>query len=462
MARQATRVFQKCINPDCGKTFGLSEVLHGCTECGNLLDASYEWSKIPIPELAEFSSRWGQRDNILNRSGVWRFRELLPFDDGTNVVTMAEANTGPFRSDATAKFLGKKPGSVYLQHEGYNPTGSFKDNGMTAAFTHARIASASRVACASTGNTSASMAAYASLTGNMEAIVFIGSGKIAYGKLCQAMGYSARVFQIRGNFDDAMARVAEVSKREGIYLMNSVNPFRLEGQKTIMYRALEGLDWEIPDWIVVPGGNLGNSSAFGKAFMEMKDLGLIDRVPRIAIIVSEGASTLYDLVEDGLSWDEGRVDEKKITDYYHKMKDSGLRPNTVASAIEISIPVNLKKALRALDVTGGVVRKVPDSEILDCQAALGANGFGCEPASAATVAGTKVLMEDGTMTKSDRIVCILTGHMLKDPDAIVGYHSLEGRAFNEKFASYGVAGARFANRPVTVDNDTDKIIKAMG
>ncbi len=412
MARPAMKVLQKCINPDCGKTFGLSEVLHGCTACGNLLDVAYEWDKIPMPELPEFSKRCGQRDNILNRSGVWRFRELLPFDDGTNVVTMSEANTGPFRSDSIAKFLGKKPGSVYLQHEGCNPTGSFKDNGMTAAFTHARIVGASRVVCASTGNTSASMAAFAAFAGNMEAIVFIGSGKIAYGKLCQAMGYGARVFQIRGNFDDAMARAAEVSKREGLYLMNSVNPFRLEGQKTIMYRALEGLNWEIPDWIVVPGGNLGNSSAFGKAFMEMKELGLIDRVPRIAIIVSEGASTLYDLVEDGLSWNEGRVDEKKIDAYYNGMKNSNRRPNTVASAIEISIPVNLKKALRTLSVTGGVVRKVPDSETLDCQAVLGASGFGCEPASAATVAGTRVLMEDGTMKESDRIVCILTGHML--------------------------------------------------
>lgn len=457
-----TTAFQKCINRDCGRTYDLTEILHGCKECGNLLDVSYGWEKISLPQsLREFSERWGRRDNPLNRSGVWRFRELISFDAGDNVVTMGEANTGPFRSDAMAGYLNKSPGSVWLQHEGYNPTGSFKDNGMTAAFTHAKITGASRVACASTGNTSASMAAYAALTGDTEAIVFIGSGKIAYGKLSQAMGYGARVFQIRGNFDDAMARVAEVSRRENIYLMNSVNPFRLEGQKTIMYRALEGLGWEVPDWIVVPGGNLGNTSAFGKAFRELSILGFIDRMPRIAVIVSEGAGTLYDLVEDGLSWNGGRVDDKKIDDYYNRMKSSGRRPNTLASAIEISIPVNLKKALRTLEITRGVVRKVSDQDILDCQAVLGRNGFGCEPASAATIAGVKILMEDGTMDKSDRIVCILTGHMLKDPDAIIGYHSFEGEPFKEKFGPFGVKGARFANRPVTVANDTEEIIKLL-
>jgi threonine synthase len=456
------RAFQKCINPDCGKIYGVLETLHGCPACGNLLDACYDWDQVPVPdELAAFSQRWGERGNVLNRSGVWRYRELLFFDEGDNVVTMGEANTSPLRSDAAAGFVGKDTGSLYLQHEGYNPTGSFKDNGMTAAFTHAKMVGASRVACASTGNTSASMAAYAALSGGTEAIIFIGSGKIAYGKLCQAMGYGGKVIQIRGNFDDAMARVAEACKSEGIYLMNSVNPFRLEGQKSIMFRALEGLGWEVPDWIVVPGGNLGNSSAFGKAFLELLEIGLLDRVPRIAIIVSEGASTLYDLVEDGLSWNGGRVDDGKISDYYHDMIESGRRPNTIASAIEISIPVNLKKALRALDVTNGVVRKVPDEAILDSQAVLGRGGFGCEPASAATVAGTRVLVEEGVIGRSDRIVCILTGHMLKDPDAIVGYNSFEGDAFESKFAKYDVSKARYANRPVTVDNDIEEILKLL-
>ncbi len=457
----AEKAFQKCINPDCGAAFRVREVMHRCSKCGSLLDAGYEWNSIPVPKaLSKFTERWGERDNPLNRSGVWRFRELLPFDDGTNVVTIGEGGTSPMQSDAIAGFVGMYPGRVFLQHEGYNPTGSFKDNGMTAAFTHAKMVGASRAACASTGNTSASMAAFAATVG-MEAIVFIGSGQIAYGKLCQAMGYGARVFQLDGNFDDAMARVAEVSEREGIYLMNSVNPFRLEGQKTIMYRALEGLGWEVPDWIVVPGGNLGNSSAFGKAFLELKELGLIDRVPRMAIIVSEGASTLCDLVEKGLCWNGGRVDQPTIDEYYNEMAASGRRPNTIASAIEISIPINLKKALRALDVTDGVVRKVSDEQILDSQAALGRSGFGCEPASAATVAGVMGLVEEGVIAPDERIVCILTGHMLKDPDAVVGYHSFEGSDFKKKFGSYGVQQARLANRPVTVDNDIEKIIEAI-
>ncbi len=188
-----------------------------------------------------------------------------------------------------------------------NPSGSFKDNGMAAAFSHARLVGATKAACASTGNTSASLALYASVTRLMRAVIFIGSGKISYGKLSQALDYGALTVQIAGDFDDAMARVQEVSQRLGIYLVNSVNPFRLEGQKTIMFRVLESLGWEVPDWIVCPGGNLGNSSAFGKAFHELHELGLIDRIPRLAVINADGADTLYQLVEQrGLRWNDGR------------------------------------------------------------------------------------------------------------------------------------------------------------
>src|SRR5438874_10610053 len=225
-----------------------------------------------------------------------------------------------------------------------NPSGSFKDNGMTAAFTHARMVGVRRAACASTGNTSASLAVFCSATGLMRAIVFIGSGKIAYGKLAQALDHGALTVQIAGDFDDAMARVQQVARRLGIYLVNSINPFRLEGQKTVMYRVLEALHWEPPDWIVVPGGNLGNVSAFGKAFLELADLGLLKRLPRLAVINAAGANTLYQLTEQqGLRWNGGRPEKEKIESYYRNLAAGTQRASTIASAIEINVPVNLPK-----------------------------------------------------------------------------------------------------------------------
>src|SRR5207253_1981978 len=276
------------------------------------------------------------------------------------------------------QFVGMKPGRLYLQYEGLNPSGSFKDNGMSAAFTHARAIGAKRAACASTGNTSASLAMYCAATRLMKAVIFIGSGKISYGKLSQALDYGALTIQIAGDFDDAMARVQEVSRDLGLYLVNSVNPFRLEGQKTIMFRVLEALRWEVPDWIVVPGGNLGNSSAFGKAFIELKHLGLIDRVPRLAVINATGAQTLDQLVRHhGLSWRDGLPDPEIAREYYARLDAEGRKASTIASAIEINRPVNLKKCLRALDFCDGVVRQVSDQEIMDAKARVGSGGLGC-------------------------------------------------------------------------------------
>src|SRR5262245_10600180 len=240
---------------------------------------------------------WSRRNEPLRLSGIYRFHELLPFATPDSVVTVGEGQTLLQQADGVAQFVGMKPGRLYLQYEGLNPSGSFKDNGMSAAFTHARAIGAKRAACASTGNTSASLAMYCSVTRLMKAVIFIGSGKISYGKLSQALDFGALTVQISGDFDDAMARVQEVSRELDIYLVNSVNPFRLEGQKTIMYRVLEGLRWQIPDWIVVPGGNLGNSSAFGKAFDELRKIGAIDRVPRLAVINAAGANTLYELYD---------------------------------------------------------------------------------------------------------------------------------------------------------------------
>ncbi len=455
--------FQKCISPQCASTYGVEEVHVACPRCGNLLDVAYAWEKARVPRsLREFEAKWADRANPYCFSGVWRFYELLPFAPPELCVTVGEGQTLLHASEGVARYVGLRPGRLFLQYEGMNPSGSFKDNGMSAAFTHARMTGATRAACASTGNTSASLALYCSATRLMKAVIFVGSGKIAYGKLSQALDYGALTVQIAGDFDDAMARVQEVSQRLGIYLVNSLNPFRLEGQKTIMYRVLEGLRWEVPDWIVVPGGNLGNSSAFGKAFIELSQLGLIPRIPRLAVINAAGANTLYRLVEqEGLRWNGGAPRQDLVCSFYAQMDAQRRRAHTIASAIEINRPVNLPKCLRALEACQGVVREVSDQEILDAKAQVGAGGLGCEPASAASVAGTKLLVSEGVIGPDQRVVCVLTGHQLKDPDATVAYHTTDQELFNKVLGSRGVRRAAFANRAVAVANDLDEIIKAI-
>jgi len=307
-AARESAAFQRCLNLDCLATYDVGDTLTRCPKCGDLLDVTYEWDRVGLPKkLSDFQQMWSRRNEPLRFSGVWRFHELLAFAPQEKVVTVGEGQTLLQQADAVGRYVGMKPGKLYLQYEGMNPSGSFKDNGMCAAFTHAVMVGAKRAACASTGNTSASLAMYCAVTQLMKAVIFIGSGKISYGKLSQALEYGALTVQIAGDFDDAMARVQEISRELGIYLVNSVNPFRLEGQKTIMYRVLEALNWESPDWVVVPGGNLGNSSAFGKAFMELKELGLIDRIPRLAVINASGADTLDVLYNQrDLRWNEGR------------------------------------------------------------------------------------------------------------------------------------------------------------
>ena len=455
---------QRCIHADCDASFGIDETLTSCPQCGGLLDVSYDWDRVPVPSsLSEFEQRWSDRRNPINFSGVWRFRELMPFAPDEAIVTIGEGQTILQDSPSVAQFVGMNAGRLHLQYEGLNPSGSFKDNGMTAAATHARMVGAKMAACASTGNTSASLAVFASTTNLFRVVVFIGSGTIALGKLSQALDYGATTIQILGDFDDALQRIREVSESQKLYLCNSVNPFRLEGQKATIYRVLESLDWQPPDWIVVPGGNLGNSSAFGKAFMELKQLGLIDRIPRLAVINAEGANTLYQLVEQqGVTWNDGRPDQAKIDQFYSEMDAENRRAATLATAIQINRPVNLTKCLRALDVCDGVVRQVSDQQILDAKAQVGAGGFGCEPASAASVAGARLLREEGVISASDRVVCILTGHGLKDPDATVAYHSTSDESPNEKFTQHGVTEAPFANSPLVVDNDLDKIAALLG
>lgn len=462
--------YQQCINPACAATYEIRQVKVACDGCGGLLDVRYDWNRLPAPKaMSFFEHRWATRgiagQGRLDFSGVWRFRELLPFYSREDeIVTIGEGRTVLQQADLLARELGIRQGNLFLQYEGLNPSGSFKDNGMTAAFTHARMVGAGKVACASTGNTSASLALFASLA-EMQGIVFIGSGKIAVGKLSQALDYGALTLQIQGDFDACLRRIRQIAvdvPRMGIYLMNSVNPFRLEGQKSIMYRILEARDWEPPDWIIVPGGNLGNSSAFGKAFAELHELGLIKRIPRLAIVNASGANTLNELFSRReMRWNGGHYDPTIAQTLYAGMDESGYYPHTVASAIEISRPVNLPKALRALETMNGVVREVTDEEILEHRALAARFGFGCEPASAAGIAGLRKLMEEQVISPSDSVVCILTGHELKDPNATVMYHTGLDLKAAQEHASYQEPRGRLVNRPVPVEDDLDAILSAI-
>jgi threonine synthase len=465
------RAYQKCINPACGSTFAIDDVKISCTKCGSLLDVVYDWDRLPVPRgLGYFEHRWATKGNEvegrLDFSGVWRFRELMPFyRREEDIVSIGEGRTQLQQADLLARQIGMNPKRLFLQYEGLNPSGSFKDNGMTAAFTHARMVGAKKVACASTGNTSASLAMFAGLA-ELAGIVFIGSGKISFGKLSQALDYGALTLQIKGDFDACLARVRQIAQsvpKLGVYLMNSVNPFRLEGQKSIMLRILEARNWEAPDWIIVPGGNLGNSSAFGKAFAELKELGLIKKVPRLAIINAAGANTLHELYTNKkLRWNNGYVDCDILGRFYGELNEGGYKAHTVASAIEIGRPVNLAKALRALDVMTGVVRQVTDEEILEHRALVARYGFGCEPASAASVAGLTQLLADGTIGRDEQVVCILTGHELKDPNATVKYHTGLDMKSVQDLAPREEPHGKLSNRPVQVDDDLLSIVKALG
>ncbi len=449
-----TESWQQCIIPSCGKKYSVKEQRTAC-DCGELLDVKYR-GDYPKSLKETFRERRNHGQNIFDESGVWRYRELINFVGvetenhdvySKKLVSLngAEGRTKPVHLTKVAEYVGVKTGNFWVQFEGDNPTGSFKDNGMATAFTHANMVGAKKVVCASTGNTSSSAAAFAANLLDTEAVIFVGEGKIAKGKLAQTLAYGAKVLQVKGDFDVAMAMVKALSKKSGIYVVNSLNPFRLEGQKTMMYRVLDRLGWEVPDWIVLPGGNLGNTSAFGKAFMELYDYGWIKKKPRIAVVVAEGAPTLYELYnERNLRWNDGNIDNGIIDEYYGEVDKKGIKASTKASAIEILKPVNLKKSLRTLEYTDGVVTQVSDEEILDAMAIVSRSGFGCEPASAATVAGTKKLVEQGEIGTDEVVVGILTGHMLKDVKAIVDYH------FNPK--------NRFANTPLTVEPDINEVL----
>ena len=432
--------YLKCISHKCGKEYPIPTTEFKCV-CGNPLDVKYR----DIPNGAHvtrlkklFYQRRNPEGSIFNESGVWRFRELLNFCEidtedlvqcSRHLVSLDGAEgrqSKPYHMSKVAKFVGMENEDLMLQPEGYNPSGSFKDNGMSAAVTHAKLVNAKKIICASTGNTSASAGMFAA-NENMECDVYIPEGEIAPGKLSQAYQFGTQMIHVDGNFDDAFTRSLDAAKESGSYTVNSINPFRIEGQKTIAYRALEFLEWETPDWIVYPGGALGNTSSCGKCLMELHEWGWIKKIPRIAVINAEGANTL-DVLYNGkfenteLRWNKGSPDTKLIEDYYVKMNKDHIRPKTKATAIQIGKPANLLKGVRALEFTDGVVTTVTDKEMLDGMSIVGLNGFDCEMASGAVPAGIKKLLNDNIMKKDDKIIGILTGRQ-KEPLLPINYHN---------------------------------------
>jgi threonine synthase len=332
----------------------------------------------------------------------------------------------PYKMTKVAEYADMNHSTLLLQPEGYNPSGSFKDNGMATALTHAKMLKVNRLVCASTGNTSASAAMYAA-NEDMECDVYVPKGEIAPGKLGQAFQFGAQVMQVSGNFDDALSISLRNCRESGGYTVNSVNPFRLEGQKTIVYRIMEYLDWNPPDWIAYPGGALGNSSSCGKTLMELYEWGWIKKIPRLLIVNSTGANTLYELVNGlfehkSLGWNGGRPDTDMIKRYYAYKDSKGIIPKTAATAIQIGKPANIIKALRALDFTRGIVTQVTDREMSDGMSIVGLNGFDCEMASGSVPAAIRRLRGEEIIKKDDVVVGILTGRQ-KDPKLSVQYHT---------------------------------------
>jgi threonine synthase len=407
----------------CGQELPETDPRTTCS-CGGLLEIRHTPPSASGAALRRvFDDRRGD-----GGSGVWRFRELVMPTVGDAMVSHPEGNTPLLERGTVSAFAGLS--WLRLKHEGQNPTGSFKDRGMTVGVTQARRIGATAVACASTGNTSASLAAYASQAG-LPALVVVPSGQVAMGKLAQSLAYGALTLLVRGDFDDALRLVQEASDKLGVYLCNSINPFRLEGQKTIVLEMLQQLAWEPPDWIAVPAGNLGNTSAFGKALREAKALGLISRVPRILAVQAAGAAPFARSFREGFAT-------------RHRVK-----ADTVATAIKIGDPASYDRGVASIRETNGIVLDVTDAEILEAKAVIDASGVGCEPASAASVAGAKKLAAQGQLGPDERVVAILTGHVLKDPGILIKFHH------ETDPPPHG------ANRPVEIDADLGQLEHAL-
>ena len=403
---------QECIN--CGTQYPLDEVIYFCRKCGDILEI-----KLDYDITKDILKKSGWRKTPLS---VWRYRDLMPIHDPSKIVTLNEGGTGLHQCKRLGKALGIK--QLYVKNEGENPTGSFKDRGMTVGVTKAVELGVRSVICASTGNTSASLAAYAAKAG-LQCAVLIPSGKIAYGKLAQAIIYGSKVIQVRGNFDQALEIVFKLSeKHRSIYLLNSINPFRIEGQKSLGYEICEQLDNESPDRVVVPVGNAGNISAIWKGFTEFHNLGFVKTLPKMTGIQAVGAAPIAQAIKSGSS------EIKPVNE-----------PETIATAIRIGAPVSWKKAVNAIRSSGGTAETVTDVEILEAQKTLSRlEGLFVEPASASSIAGLKKLVENGTIERDERIVCVTTGHGLKDPDVAV----------------------RMSEKPLEVDANVEAIEKVLG
>jgi len=401
MTGSAAAPVSRQLCPRCGKELPLSFAKSSCPACGGLLEVRHAAPGRRGLELRRlFGDRRGSGE-VLDASGVWRYRELVLPDAGRDVVTHPEGNTPLLRLPRVSSWAGSP--ELLVKHEGHNPTGSFKDRGMTVGATVAKRLGARAVACASTGNTSASLAAYAALA-EIPALVFVPAGRVAAGKLAQTLAYGAKTLLVRGDFDACFALALEASEKLNVYLLNSVNPFRLEGQKTIVFEALEQLGWEAPEWIALPAGNLGNTSAFGNALRDARDLGLISRVPRLAAVQAEGANPFARAFREGFA------------------RRHRVSAETAATAIRIGDPASHDRAVTAIRSTNGVVTDVTDDEILEAKAIIDGSGAGCEPASAASVAGVKRLVREGVIRPGERVVAVLTGHVLKDPGILLRYH----------------------------------------
>ncbi len=365
----------KC--PVCGTEYNIDRYDYLCDKCSNILEVIQN-------DINGFKKT--------DYKGVWKYKNIIhPGLDQKFLITKMEGDTNIYHHPKMSEYSGIK--DVYMKHEGENPTGSFKDRGMTVAVSEAMRLGFKKTLCASTGNTSAAAASYSAYAG-IESYVFIPSKKISKNKLMQAYSYGANIINVAGDFDTAMTNLKNTLKqRNDFYVLNSINPWRIEGQKTIIYEIMEKMK---PDFISFPAGNLGNTSAFGKALMEMKNMGMIDYAPGLIAVQAEGASPFYNFINN------------------HEEILHSVKAETIASAIKIGNPVNYIKAKRAIEFTKGMVERVSDDEIMQAKKIIDRSGIGCEPASAASLAGIKKLREKGVLDKSDKIIGILTGNLLKD------------------------------------------------
>jgi threonine synthase len=457
-ARATEKAVQRCIDRSCGGTYGLRERIYVCPRCGGTLEIDCRLDGLRAGgHAAALRKRWASRaasHDPIDRSGVWRYREMLPFDAPVPFVTLFEGNTPVYHGPRSAGYCGLN--DLRLKHQGCNPTGSFKDTGMSAAVTQAVVLGAKTAVCASTGNTSASLAAYAGRAG-LQAAVLLPRGQISAGKLAQSLDYGALVCEIDGNFDDCMRLIQELGDDPSIYVANSINPFRIEGQKTVAFEMMEQCLWQVPDHVVVPGGNMGNSTALGKGFQELLDLGLISRIPKLSVIQAEGAAPVARLFAS--------LDRQQTAGGENLPATMAPveNPRTLATAIKIGAPVSWKKALRAVLRSGGEVISVGEQEIADAKAMIGRDGIGCEPGSATTVAGIKKLVAAGKIGSDENVIAVLTGHMLKDADYAANYH--RGGLAIDSDAKDGstpqpICGA-FQNSPERVAANKSAILSAM-